>query len=71
MFSLELLHQGNSNDYIQDIIFNTKKNITLNYHKSTAMGFFSKGFKNKLQQVPSGARSVATYHPPQNSLTFP
>ena len=41
MFSLELPHQGNSNEYTQYTIFNMKKKITLNCPKSAAaMGFF-------------------------------
>ena len=34
-------HQGGSNVYIQYFIFNIK-NITLNYPKSAAMGFFQR-----------------------------
>ena len=40
VFSLELPHRGDSNEYTQYTIFNTKKKIDLNYLKSTAMGFF-------------------------------
>ena len=40
VFSLELPHQGNSNEYTQYTIFNMKKKITRNYSKSAAMGFF-------------------------------
>ena len=39
VFSLELPHQGDSNEYTQYTIFNIKK-ITLNYPKSAAKGFF-------------------------------
>ena len=45
-FSLESLHQGDSNDYTQYTIFNIKKKIILNYPKSAAMGFCSKVLKN-------------------------
>ena len=45
MFSLESPHKGDSNEYTQYIIFNIEKKITLNYPKSAAMGFFSKGLK--------------------------
>ena len=40
MFSLELPHRGDSNEYKQHTIFNIKKKITLNYPKSAAVGFF-------------------------------
>ena len=40
VFSLELPHQGNSNEYTEYTIFNIKKKITQNYPKSAAMGFF-------------------------------
>ena len=39
-FSLESTHQGDSNEYTQYTIFNTKKKITLKYPKSAAVGFF-------------------------------
>ena len=39
-FSLESPHQGNSNENTQYTIFNIKKEITLNYPKSAAVGFF-------------------------------
>ena len=31
---------GNSTEFTQYTIFNIKKKITINYHKSAAMGFF-------------------------------
>ena len=40
MFSLELPHQVDSNEYTQYTTFNIKKKISLNYAKSTVMGFF-------------------------------
>ena len=40
VFSLELPHGGNSNEYTQYTIFNVKKKIALNYTKSAAIGFF-------------------------------
>ena len=40
-------HRGDSNEYTQYTIFNIKKRITLNNPKSAAIGFYSKGFKNK------------------------
>ena len=51
VFSLELPHRGNSNGYIQYTIFNIKKKIILNYPKSAAMGFCSKGLKNEFETV--------------------
>ena len=47
MFSLQLPHQGDSNEYTHYIIFNIKKKINLNYPKSAAVGFFSKGLENE------------------------
>ena len=43
VFSLELPHRGDSNEYTQHAIINIKKKITLNYPiiiMSAAMGFF-------------------------------
>ena len=40
MFSLELPHRGDSNEYTQYTIFNMNKKNTLNYPKSAAMGIF-------------------------------
>ena len=39
VFSLELLHRGDSNEYTQYTIFNIKKKSTLNYPRSAAMDF--------------------------------
>ena len=47
MFLLESPHQGDSNEYTQYTIFNIKTKTTLNYPKSVAMGFLSKGLKNR------------------------
>ena len=49
VFSLESPHRGHSNEYIQYTIFNIKLNIILNYPKSAAMGFCSKGNKNEFE----------------------
>ena len=49
VFSLELSHPGNFNEYTQYIIFNIKKKITLNYPISSATGFFLKGLKNEFK----------------------
>ena len=40
VFSLESPHRGDSNEYTQHTIFNNIKEITLNYCKSAAIGFF-------------------------------
>ena len=40
VFSLESPHRGDSNEYKQYTIFNTKKKITLSYPKSAAMRYF-------------------------------
>ena len=58
MFSLESPHQVDYNEYTQYTTFNTKKKITLNYAKSAAMGFFSKGFKDVFETVVLNEPSV-------------
>ena len=58
VFSLESPHQGDSNEYTQYNIFNIKKKITLNYPKSAAMGFCSKGLKNELETAMVNEPSV-------------
>ena len=49
MFLLELHHRGNSDEFTQYTNFNIKKKITLNYPRSAAMGFFSKGLKKEFK----------------------
>ena len=49
MFTLESPRRGDSNEYTQYTIFNMNKKNTLNYPKSAAMGFFSKGLKNEFE----------------------
>ena len=49
MFSLESPHRGDSNEYTQYTIFNMNKKDTINYPRSAAMGFFSKGLKNEFE----------------------
>ena len=49
MFSLESPHRGDSNEYTQYTIFNMNKKNTINYPKSAATGFFSKGLKNEFE----------------------
>ena len=57
MFSLESPHRGDSNEYKQYTIFNIKK-ITLNYLKSAAVGFFSKGLQNEFETAVVNEPSV-------------
>ena len=56
VFSLESPHRGDSNEYTQYTIFNIK--ITINYPKSAAVGFFSKGLKNGFETAVVNERSV-------------
>ena len=58
MFSLESPHRGDSNEYTQYTIFNMNKKNTLNYSKSTATGFFSKGLRNKFETAVVNEPSV-------------
>ena len=58
MFSLESPHRGDSNEYTQYTIFNINKKNTLNYPKSAAMGFFSKGLKNEFETAVVNEPSV-------------
>ena len=58
MFSLESPHRGDSNEYTQYTIFNMNKKDTINYPKSTATGFFSKGLKNEFETAVVNEPSV-------------
>ena len=58
MFSLESPHGGDSNEYTQYTIFNMNKKNTLNYPKSAAMCFFSKGLKNEFETAVVNEPSV-------------
>ena len=58
MFSSESPHQGESNEYTQYTIFNLNMKNTLNYPKSAAMGFFSKGLKNEFETAVVNEPSV-------------
>ena len=49
MFSLESPHQGDSNEYTKYAIFSKKNIFTLNYPKYAAMGFFSQGTPERVQ----------------------
>ena len=63
VFSLESPRRGDSYEYTQYTIFNIKKKITLIYPKSAAMGFCSKGLKNKFETVIVNEPSV--FEPPK------
>ena len=58
MFLLESPHRGDSNENKQYTIFNVNKMNTLNYPKSAAMGFFSKGLKNEFETAVVNEPSV-------------
>ena len=58
VFSLESPHRGDSNEYTQYTIFNIKKKITLNYPKSAAMDFCSKGLKSEFETAMVNEPSV-------------
>ena len=58
VFSSESPHRGDSNEYIQYTIFNIKKNIILNYPKSAAIGFCSKGLKKEFETAVVNEPSV-------------
>ena len=50
VFSLELPHRGDSNEYTQCTIFNMNKKTTLNYPKSAARGFFPRDSRASSKQ---------------------
>ena len=58
VLSLELPNRGDSIKYTQYTIFNIKKKNSLNYPKSTDMGFFSKALKNKFETAAIKEPSV-------------
>ena len=58
VFSSESPHRGDSNEYTQYTIFILKKKKNLNYPKSAAMGFFSKGLKNEFETAVVNEPSV-------------
>ena len=58
VFTLESPHRGDSNEYTQYTIFNMNKKNTLNFPKSAAMGFFSKGLKNEFETAVVNEPSV-------------
>ena len=49
VFSLESPHRGDSNKNTQYTMFNMNMKNTLNYPKSAAMGFLSKGLKKEFE----------------------
>ena len=58
MFSLGSPRRGDSNEYTQYTIFNMNKKNTINYPKSAATGFFSKGIKNEFETAVVNEPSV-------------
>ena len=58
MFSLESPHRGDSNEYTQYTIFNMNKENTINYPKSAATFFFSKGLENEFETAVVNEPSV-------------
>ena len=48
-FLVESPYRGDSDEYTQYTFFNIKKKITLNYPKSAAMSFCSKGLKKEFE----------------------
>ena len=75
MFSLESPHRSDSNEYTQYTISQYEKEITLNYPKSAAMGFFSKGTKNEyetgLANEPSVFEPLKVYCMADDKFTVP
>ena len=62
MFTSESPHGGDSNEYTQYTIFNMNKKNILNYPKSAAMGFFSKGLKNEFEIVVAKTSDQCSSH---------
>ena len=58
MYSLESPDRGDANEYTQYTIFNIKTKMNLNYSKSAALGFFSKGLKNEFETAVVNEPSV-------------
>ena len=58
MFALESPHRGDSNENTQYTIFSMNKKNTLNYPKSAAKGFFSKGLRNEFETAVVNEPSV-------------
>ena len=66
--SVESPHRGDSNEYTQYTILNTKEKITLNYPKSAVLGIFSKGLKNEFETAMVNEPSV--FEPSKFYCTF-
>ena len=58
VLTLESPHRGDSNEYTQYTICNRKKKNSLNYSKSAAMAFCSKGLKNEFETAALNEPSV-------------
>ena len=58
VFALESPQRGDSNENTQYTIFNMNKKNTLNYPKSGAKGFFSKGLGNEFETAVVNEPSV-------------
>ena len=61
MFSLELPHRGDSNEYTQHVNINIKKKSTLNYPKYNNVctyGIFPQGLKNEFDKAVANEPSV-------------
>ena len=58
VYSLESPHWGDSNENTKYTIFNIKKKITLDYPKSAAMGYFSRGLKDEFETAMVNKLSV-------------
>ena len=58
VFLLESPHRGDSNENTQYTIDNMNKKNNLNYPKSAAKGFFSKGLRNEFETAVVNEPSV-------------
>ena len=58
VYSLESPHRGDSNGFTQYTIFNINTKIILNYPKSAALRFASKGLKNEFETAVVNESSV-------------
>ena len=58
MFLLESPHRGDYNENTQYTFFNMNKKNSLNYPKSAAMEFFSKGLENEFETAMVNKPSV-------------
>ena len=69
MFALESPHRGDSDENTQYTIFNMNKKNTLDYPKSAAKVFFSKGLRNEFETAVVNEPSV--FEPLKfNCITF-